>query len=69
MSLGENLQKLRKECGMTQSELADAVGVTQFAISMFERGTKLPSLAVTEMIADELGCSIDRLLGRENKEK
>lgn len=65
MTLAENLQTARKEKGLTQEELAEEIGITQKAISMFERGIKIPSVSVLAQTADALNCTTDWLLGRE----
>lgn len=65
MALAENLQERRESRGMTQQVLAEKIGVTQMAVSFFESGKKIPSVAVLEKMADALGCSIDWLLGRK----
>lgn len=69
MALAENLQERRESRGMTQQVLAEKIGVTQMAVSFFESGKKIPSVAVLEKMADALGCSIDWLLGRKITEK
>ena len=65
MVLSENIQLQRKRCNLTQEQLAAVIGVTQNAVSRFERGTKVPSVAVLEQLADVFDCSTDCLLGRE----
>lgn len=67
MALAENLQERRESRGMTQQVLAEKIGVTQMAVSFFESGKKIPSVAVLEKMADALGCSIDWLLDRKIK--
>lgn len=65
MVLSENIQVQRKRCHLTQEQLAAVIGVTQNAVSRFERGTKVLSVAVLEQLADVFDCSTDCLLGRE----
>lgn len=38
MELGATLKKYRNDCGLTQDEAADKLGVTRQAISSWERG-------------------------------
>lgn len=59
------LKTLRKLRGMTQTELARAVGSTMRVVSAWERGeTSLPFEDACR-IADVLECSLDALAGRE----
>lgn len=63
-SLNSNLKELRLERKMSQAELAQEVNATQNAISLFENGLKVPSLAMTTRLADVFGCTLDSLVGR-----
>lgn len=47
--------KAREEHGMTQAQLADAVGTRQSNISRLESGTYNPSLDLLRRVADGLG--------------
>ena len=62
MNIGKNIKDKRCAIGMTQKELAEAVGVEQSMICQIERGTKTPSMPLGKQIADVFGCSIDSLL-------
>ncbi len=53
MSVG-SLQNLRREIGMTQSDLAIEVGVSQSYIARLERGTLDPKLSVVTKIFEVL---------------
>ena len=54
--------RMRKMKGMTQDQLAKAVGVSRLAISDIETGkTKNPSSKTLFAIANALGCKIDDL--------
>ena len=60
MTFGELLKKKRKENGMTQKDLAKAVGKSAMAISLFESGDNLPpSGALLESLIKALQCSAD----------
>lgn len=61
MNLGESVKKLRTDKGMTQEELAEAVGVQTSMIGHIERGMKIPSLAVALKLGDVLGCTVDEM--------
>ena len=49
------IQKLRKKKGLTQSQLASAVGLTQSAVAAFENGKREPSINTICKYADALG--------------
>lgn len=62
MSVGNNIKRLREECGLSQADLAMRANISQSMLSQIEKGTKNPSLQVGKEIADILGCSVDKLL-------
>ena len=53
----------RKAAGLTQKELADAVGETQVNISFWERTDKPPRSDVLPALAKALSVTIDDILG------
>lgn len=63
----ELLRKKREECGYTQQRLADAVGVTQTAISLIESGDRLPSVPLAKKIGNVLGFEWSELYNDNNK--
>lgn len=60
--IGARIRAVRKERGLTQEQLAEAVGVGTTHISHIETGHTIPSLQVLIGIINELGCSADELL-------
>ncbi|WP_227394771.1 helix-turn-helix domain-containing protein [Jeotgalibacillus aurantiacus] len=72
--IGENIYKIRREKGMTLSELAERSGVSKSYLSNIERNLKQnPSIQVIEKIAKVLEVDVKRLLNmpsssKENKE-
>lgn len=60
--IGENIRKQRRKIGMTSTDLAKSVQVSQPMISQIERGTKTVSLPLAAEIARVLGCEIQELL-------
>jgi len=46
---------LRKQAGMTQSELADAAGTSQPTVAAYEAGRKSPTLRTMERLAEAAG--------------
>lgn len=61
-SLGATVADLRKEKGMTQLELAEQMGVTDKAVSKWERDLSLPDAASLPRLAEVLGISVDELM-------
>lgn len=62
MSIGANLKRLRSDRGMSQTELAAAVNVTQPMIAQIERGTKALTMELGKEIAEVLKVSVNELL-------
>jgi putative transcriptional regulator len=60
--LGNNIQKLRKEKGLTQVELASAVNKDQQSIQRLEVGNINPSFYYLYEIAKGLGVDIKELI-------
>jgi len=56
--LGQTISKLRSENDLTQTELADKIGVDSNYISLLERGERLPSIQLLANISDLLGCPL-----------
>ena len=72
MELGNNIRNLRKQRGMTQEQLAQAMGVTVGAVYKWESGKCVPDIMLIMELADLFGVSVDVLLSyhlRENGRK
>ena len=61
-SMGETISNLRKEKGMTQKDLADMLGITDKAVSKWERGVAYPDTATIPAIAEIFEVSVEELL-------
>lgn len=59
----ERLLKLRKEKHLSQEELARKIGVTDGAISFWEKGENEPKLSYIFSLSKVLNVSSDYLLG------
>lgn len=59
----KNLTAIRKAKGLSQTELAEAVGIKQATVSRIEKGVNNPSLDVAERIALALGVNVVELFG------
>lgn len=53
--MGEKIRELRETRGLSQSDLAEALGVNQSTISNWERGKMEPTIYNVRRIADALG--------------
>ncbi len=62
MEFNEKLQELRKQKGLTQEELAEALWVSRTAISKWESGRGYPSIDSLKQIAKFFAVTIDELL-------
>lgn len=58
----EKMAEMIREKGIDQKTIADAVGVSEQAISAIVRGLKDPSLKILSRIARELGCQAADLI-------
>lgn len=65
MTCGENIKRMREEHSLSQSEVAEKIGVAASAVCGWERGNKRPSLENLCCLADLFLCSTDELLGRK----
>lgn len=54
MSVGKNIQKYRKQCNLTQQELADKIGISKSHMSKIEIDNKEPSFDVLLKISKVL---------------
>lgn len=66
--MGEFILALRKEHGMTQKAMAEALGLTDKAISKWERGLSYPDISMLEPIAVLFDVSVMELLKGERIE-
>ena len=59
-----DLKNIRRIVGLTQSDLARQMGVTQSMVAKWETGDSYPRGELLTKLADTLGCTIDELFGR-----
>ena len=64
-SLGVMIAELRKQHGMTQAELAEKMGVTDKAVSKWERELSCPDINTLPKLADIFGVSVEELMQRK----
>ena len=61
-TLGHRIADLRKESGMTQLDLAGKMGVTDKAVSKWERDLACPDVNSMARLAGIFGVSVDELM-------
>ncbi|MCQ2487252.1 MAG: helix-turn-helix domain-containing protein [Clostridia bacterium] len=57
-----NLNRYRKQAGLTQAELAEKLNYSDKTISKWERAESIPDVTVLTAVAAEFGISLDDLL-------
>lgn len=62
MSFSEKLRALREKYGLSQQQLATAIGVTRQAVSLWERGGTLPDSVTLLRLAEEFNVEAEWLL-------
>ena len=55
------IRELRKAAGLTQSQFAEKIGVSQATVAEWERGDYFPSAQRLPAIAAALGCTLEDL--------
>ena len=68
-SLGPEIAEARRTNGMTQLELAEKMGVTDKAVSKWERDLSCPDVNSLPQLAEVLGLSIEELLQGKNEKQ
>ncbi len=66
MTFTEKLQKLRKNKGMTQAELAAKVGVSARCIQNYELGARYPKRDIMDKLCSVLGTKIEYLVSSDD---
>lgn len=62
MDIGEKIKYYRKQCGLTQKELGERLGVSASMIGQYENSTRNPKMETIQKIADVLGVNISSLV-------
>ena len=66
IQIGENIKKYRKVRGITQEDLALALGISFQAVSKWERGETYPDITMLPALAGYFEVSTDELIGMED---
>lgn len=67
MKIGSFLKELRKEKGITQEQLAEALNVSGRTVSRWETGSNMPDISILVDIADYYDISIPEIINGERK--
>ncbi len=67
-NMGEIISSLRKKKGMTQSELAEKMNVTDKAVSKWERNLSCPDINTISKLSEILEVSVEELLNTKKKD-
>ena len=66
--MGQFISELRKEKKLTQKDLAEQLGVTDKAVSKWERGLSCPDISLLPKLSHILGVTTSELLNGEKSE-
>ena len=66
-ALGQRLQKLRINSGLTQKQVASKLGVTVSSYQFYERGERCPSFLLMCRIADVIGVNVESFRDNTNQ--
>ncbi len=61
MNIGNKIKELRKKRGITQEQLASAIGISFQAVSKWENNIALPDITLVPILANYFGVSLDEL--------
>ena len=67
MTVGENIQKLRKKLGLSQEELGYKLYVSRQTVSLWEKNQTFPTVENLMRLKEIFGVSVDEILSLENK--
>lgn len=65
-TIGAAMADLRKDCGMTQKNIAEIFNLSESSIAHYEQGITMPNAEILLKIADYFNVNIDYLFGRCN---
>lgn len=67
VAVARNICRKREELGITRKALCARLGINHSQVSNWESGKYLPAAWSLCLLADEFGCTVDELLGRNGK--
>lgn len=66
MTMGKRIKELRKENGMTQTALAEALGITKGTVSTWETDTRTPGFETLSRMSDIFQKRIEYIMGKSD---
>ncbi len=66
LNIGSKIIQLRKDNNLSQSQLANKIGVSRTIVGNYERGTNSPSVEILLKIANTFNVSVDFIIGESN---
>ena len=67
--IGSNIARLRKNCRMTQAELAERLNYSDKAVSKWERAESMPDILTLMALAEQFGTTVNELLSAPGAEQ
>lgn len=64
-TFGQRFQRLRKNAGLTQEDVATKLNITAQAVSKWENDVSAPDISVLVELSDILGVTLNELLGKQ----
>lgn len=65
IQIGKFIAACRKKAGLTQMQLSEQLGITDKAVSKWERGIAMPDTSIMLALCDTLGITVNELLSGE----
>jgi transcriptional regulator with XRE-family HTH domain len=66
-TFGQRFQRLRKQKGLTQEQIAERVNISPQAVSKWENDLTAPDINILLELSEILGVTVDILLGKVNE--
>lgn len=68
-NFSDNFKSMRKQRGLTQEQIAEALGISCQAVSKWETNSSYPDISLLPIIADYFGVSVDYLIGHDTSKQ